>query len=106
MLQSLAFAESRPPPPTPGRGRARVERNRVSLLKRGPASPAPAAAGSHEAVLTASNANPFAVTLVVPIGAAGQKIDAQNQEVGRTDGIVTWSPLLPPGGRAELRYRY
>jgi hypothetical protein len=71
-----------------------------------PAVMAPGAAGSREAVLTASNSNPFPVTLDVPIGAAGQKIEAEGQDVGRTDGIFTWSPQLPPGGRAELRYRY
>ena len=64
------------------------------------------AVGSREAMLTVSNANPFAVTLDVPIGAAGQKIEAKGQDVDRMDGIVTWSPALPPGGRAELRYRY
>ena len=73
---------------------------------RGTVPATPTTAASHEAVLTASNANPFAVTLDVPIGAAGQKIDAEGQEVGRLDGIATWSPVLPPGGRAELRYRY
>lgn len=59
-----------------------------------------------EAVLTVSNANPFAVTLDLPIGSAGQKVEPQGERVARIDGIVTWSPLLPPGGQAELRYRY
>jgi hypothetical protein len=85
---------------------SRVTVTQATAAPREPALVTPTAAASHEAVLTASNANPFAVTLDVPIGAAGQKIDAESQEVGRTDGIVTWSPLLPPGGRAELRYRY
>jgi hypothetical protein len=67
---------------------------------------APVAVGSREAVIAATNANPFAVTLDVPIGTAGQTIDVEGQQVGRIDGIVTWSPRLPPRGRAELRYRY
>jgi hypothetical protein len=60
----------------------------------------------NEAALTASNANPFPVTLDLPIGNAGQKIEPQGTTVDRVDGIVTWSPVLPPGGRAELRYRF
>ena len=59
-----------------------------------------------EALLTVSNANPFPVTLDIPIGSAGQKIESQDAEVGRTGGIATWSPSLPPGGQAELRYRF
>ena len=60
----------------------------------------------HEAVVTASNANSFPVTLDVPIGAAGQAIETDGREVGLVDGILTWSPQLLPGGKAELRYRY
>ena len=67
---------------------------------------APKAAGSREVVLTASNANAFAVALDIPIGMAAQAIDAEGEDIGRTDGILTWSPHLPAGGRAELRYRY
>lgn len=62
--------------------------------------------GPNGAVLTVANANPFAVTLDVPIGAAGQKVEPQAENVNRTDGIVTWTPILPPGGSAELRYRF
>ena len=65
-----------------------------------------AALGSREAMLTVNNANPFAVTLDVPIGVAGQQIEAEAQDVDRIEGVVTWSPTLPPGGQAELRYRY
>jgi hypothetical protein len=61
---------------------------------------------SREVVLTATNANPFPATLDVPIGAAGQAIEADDKALNRTDGILTWSPTLPPGGRANLRYRY
>ncbi|WP_267381380.1 hypothetical protein [Sphingomonas sp. GC_Shp_6] len=78
----------------------------VNAAPREPVLVTRTAAGSHEAMLTASNANPFAVTLDVPIGTAGQKIEAEGQEVAHMDGIATWSPTLPPGGRAELRYRY
>jgi hypothetical protein len=63
-------------------------------------------AGSHEAVVTASNGNSFPVMLDVAIGAAGQAIEADGDEVRRIDGISTWSPLLRPGGKAVLRYRY
>ena len=62
--------------------------------------------GAGETILTVSNANRFPVSLDLPIGHAGQKIDVADQAVARTDGIVTWSPVLPPGGRAELRYRF
>ncbi|MEG3164411.1 hypothetical protein U1701_07375 [Sphingomonas sp. PB2P19] len=76
------------------------------VASRGPAAVSPGAAGSHEAVVTARNGNTFPVTLDVSIGTAGQAIEADGQELGRTDGIYTWSPVLPPGGKAELRYRY
>lgn len=78
----------------------------VNAASRDPVLVTRTALGSREAMLTVSNANPFAVRLDVPIGAAGQKIEAEGQDVDRMDGIVTWSPALQPGGRAELRYRY
>lgn len=56
------------------------------------------------AVLSASNANSFPVTLDVPIGAAGQKVTGDG--LAEVDGVATWSPVLPPGGSAELRYRF
>ncbi len=59
-----------------------------------------------ETMLTVNNANPVPVAVDVPIGYAGQKIDAPREVVARIDGIATWSPVVPPGGRAELRYRY
>lgn len=62
--------------------------------------------GPREATVTASNANPFAVTLEVPIGAAGQKIDADVDALTPVNGIATWSPVLLPRGTAELRYRF
>ena len=58
-----------------------------------------------EAVLRVTNANPFAVTGEVQIGQAGQKIKAPDGDVPVVDGIPTWSPLVPAGGTAELRYR-
>lgn len=63
-------------------------------------------AADHEMLLSIDNANPFPVTLDLPIGAAGQAIEPRGEQVARTDGIVTWTPTLPPGGHAELRYRY
>jgi len=62
--------------------------------------------GTNEALLTVSNANQFSVTLDIPIGAAGQTIETEEEDVGRFDGIMTWSPTLPPGGRTQLSYRY
>ena len=76
------------------------------VAPRDPAAPAPGAGRAREVVLTASNGNAFPVTLDVPIGAAGQAIETDGREVGRVDGTFTWSPQLPPGGKAELRYRY
>ncbi|QQV77881.1 hypothetical protein H5J25_03775 [Sphingomonas aliaeris] len=84
--------------------------SQVTLTQAMVASAALAAASgaaiSREVVLTATNANPFPATLDVPIGAAGQAIEADDKALNRTDGTLTWSPTLPPGGRADLRYRY
>jgi hypothetical protein len=55
--------------------------------------------------IAATNANRFPVTLEVPIGAAGQKIEADGDALVRIDGVATWTVTLPPGGRAELGYR-
>ena len=55
--------------------------------------------------IAAANANRFPVTLEVPIGAAGQKIEADGDALVRIDGVATWTVTLPPGGRAELGYR-
>lgn len=62
--------------------------------------------GGGIAVLTVTNANPVAVTAEFPIGQAGRKIVSEGGGLAVVDGIATWSPVLPPGGRAELRYRY
>lgn len=76
------------------------------VAPREPAAAAPGAGRAREVVLTASNGNSFPVALDVPIGAAGQAIETDGQEVGRIDGTFTWSPQLLPGRKAELRYRY
>lgn len=57
--------------------------------------------------VTVTNGNPFAVTVDVPIGAPGQAIasDGAGETLVQVDGIMTWSPTLPPGGTANLRYR-
>ncbi len=60
----------------------------------------------NEATLTATNANPFPVTVELPIGAAGQKIDGAGDPLPRIDGVATWTVTLPPNGRAELGYRF
>ena len=59
-----------------------------------------------EVVLTATNANSLPVRLDLPIGGAGRKIEAVDATLERIDGIATWTPRLPPGGQAQLRYRY
>lgn len=57
------------------------------------------------ALLRATNATGRTVTLDVPIGRAGQGIVAENGSLAPIDGVTTWSPVLAPGGSAELRYR-
>lgn len=56
-----------------------------------------------EGTVTAANANPFAVTVQVPIGAPGQQIAAEG--LSRIDGIQTWTARIEPRGRATLVYR-
>ncbi len=63
-------------------------------------------AGEGEATITATNANPFPVTVELPIGAAGRKIEAAGDVLSRVDGVATWTVTLPPNGRAELNYRF
>ena len=62
--------------------------------------------GRNEATIAAANANPFAVTVEIPIGAAGQKIETTGDPLPRIDGVPTWTATLPPNGRAELAYRF
>jgi hypothetical protein len=59
-----------------------------------------------EAALSVTNANPFPAAIDVPIGSAGQEIRADGEALQRVDGVATWSVTLPPGGTAELRYRF
>jgi hypothetical protein len=61
---------------------------------------------ANEARLTVTNANPFPAAIELPIGSAGQTIEPIGETLPKIDGIATWSPTLPPGGRAELRYRF
>ena len=42
----------------------------------------------------------------VPIGTAGQRIEAIGTTLPIVDGARTWSVVVPAGGTAELRYRY
>jgi hypothetical protein len=58
------------------------------------------------AVVTVTNAAPFAVGIEVPIGAAGQAVTWDDAAMARVDGVATWSTMVPAGGRAELRYRF
>lgn len=59
-----------------------------------------------EAEISMTNANSHAVTVEVPIGSAGQKIEARGDGVALVDGIATWSQELAPGSSAQLRYRF
>jgi hypothetical protein len=61
---------------------------------------------SKDATLRASNAGRTPAVLDVPIGTAGQAIESDDPALTRVDGVATWTVTLPPGGRAELRYRY
>ena len=64
------------------------------------------AIGPGEAVLSATNANSFAVSIEIPIGAAGQKVEADAGATRVVDGKRTWLVNLLPLQSAELRYRY
>ncbi|WP_294315184.1 hypothetical protein [uncultured Sphingomonas sp.] len=55
-------------------------------------------------VLTNAGAAPASVD--VPIGTAGERIEAIDATLPIVDGARTWSVVVPPGGTAELRYRY
>jgi hypothetical protein len=56
-------------------------------------------------LLTVTNANSFAVQADIAIGSPGGIVKAQGTHLPLVDGIRTWSPTIPPGGSAELRYR-
>lgn len=60
----------------------------------------------NEATVRASNASRAPAVLDVPIGVAGQQITSEDPALAQVDGIATWTVTLPPGGRAELRYRF
>ncbi|UUL84034.1 DUF4139 domain-containing protein [Sphingomonas qomolangmaensis] len=60
----------------------------------------------HETLITASNASRLPARLEVPIGQAGQKIESDDPTLEIIDGIATWSILIEPNSRAELRIRY
>ncbi len=61
----------------------------------------------HHAVLTLTNANPFAVTVEVRIGSAGQKAFASTSApVSRIDGVQSWTPRLAANASATLEYSY
>ncbi|SFP86300.1 DUF4139 domain-containing protein [Sphingomonas rubra] len=60
----------------------------------------------NEALIQATNGSRLPATIDVPIGAAGQKIESDDPDLRRVDGVATWSIVLQPGDRASLRYRY
>ena len=55
-------------------------------------------------VLTNAGVAPASVD--VPIGTAGQRIEAIDATLPIVDGAPTWRVIVAPGGTAELRYRY
>jgi len=59
-----------------------------------------------EATLRASNATAAPAMLDVPIGFPGQKIASDDPALTQVDGVATWTVALPPGGRADLHYRF
>ena len=64
----------------------------------------PISADIMRVVLTNAGAAPASVD--VPIGTAGQRIEAIGATLPIIDGARTWSVVVPAGGTAELRYRY
>jgi hypothetical protein len=54
--------------------------------------------------LRATNANPFRVTVNIPIDQPGRTIEADGVSLPLVDGLPTWTQMLPPGSSAELRY--
>lgn len=62
--------------------------------------------GPRQALLSVSNASRFPVQVEVPIGSAGQKIEAKGDVLAAVDGVTTWTQTLAPGGNAELRYSF
>lgn len=63
-------------------------------------------APAKQSTIAVSNANNFPVTVEVPIGAAGYKVEAYEGALRQVDGISTWTVTVPPHGRETLLYRY
>lgn len=59
-----------------------------------------------KALLTITNANPFAVLAELPIGIAAQKIVGEGVVLTRVDGVATWTVPVPANASMQLRYRY
>ncbi|MBD8678572.1 DUF4139 domain-containing protein [Sphingomonas sp. CFBP 13720] len=58
-----------------------------------------------DSVLRVTNANPWPVTIDVPIGRPGSAIKGDRDALVQVDGVMTWSPTVPAHAEAELRYR-
>ncbi len=58
-----------------------------------------------DSVLRVTNANPWPVTIDVPVGQPGSAIKGDRDALVQVDGVMTWSPTIPPHAEAELRYR-
>ncbi len=86
--------------------RAAGERFRLAAGQSAQVTVAQTRIAAGQAVVSVTNANAFAVTLDIPVGDAGQAIDAEGAALARVDGFATWSPVVPPGGTATLRYRF
>ncbi|MBI0476679.1 hypothetical protein D9601_15120 [Sphingomonas sp. MA1305] len=56
--------------------------------------------------IVVTNASGTSAPVDVPIGTAGQRIEAIDATLPIVDGAPMWTVLVPPGETAELRYRY
>ena len=65
------------------------------------------AAGNKRMQVTLANASPFAVTVEVPIGWAGEAtLDAPTEPLPRIDGVQTWRTTLPANATRQISYGY
>lgn len=62
--------------------------------------------GNRDVRVVVRNANLFPVAVELPIGGAGQGLSVNDPVAVVTDGILTWSPVVPEYGEASLDYRY
>jgi hypothetical protein len=54
--------------------------------------------------LRVTNANPFPVTVNIPIDQSGRTIESDGVSLPLVDGLPTWTQMVSPSSTAELRY--